>query len=244
MEYLRLTAEHLNLLRSRRIFHRHRGGDRLKVGETIGFDRSCLIEPYSHIFAGPYLPLRMGAFSYSNAPLYVHVAIGRYCSIAKGVTWMGNDHGTQTTTTYPLTSPVILAGLGVYYADRGMPPPEEEEVGTGIIRIGHDVWIGEQAMIAPGVKIGHGAVVGARSLVLKDVPPYAVVVGHPAKVLRYRFDADLIAALLASEWWRYGPECLPVGAGPEKTLAALVGAKELVLHPLSGSELIPSPETQ
>lgn len=74
----------------------------------------------------------------------------------------------------------------------------------GAIEIGHDVWIGTNAIILSGVTIGTGAIVGAGSLVAKDVPPYAIVAGNPAKVLRFRFSDELIAKLLQSQWW-----CLP-----------------------------------
>jgi hypothetical protein len=91
------------------------------------------------------------------------------------------------------------------------------------VTIGHDVWIGDDAMIAPEVTIGHGAIVGARSLVLKDVPPYAIVVGQPATVLRMRFPDELIARFLDLQWWRFGPDVVqPLPADqPEQFLDAL-----------------------
>ena len=67
--------------------------------------------------------------------------------------------------------------------------------------IGHDVWLGSGAMILSGVTIGHGAVVAAHALVTKDVPPYAIVGGNPARIIRYRFDDRTVSALLASAWW-------------------------------------------
>ena len=69
------------------------------------------------------------------------------------------------------------------------------------IIIGHDVWIGRGATIMSGVKIGNGAVIGAQAVVAKDVPPYAVVVGNPGKVIRYRFNKDIISKLQAIKWW-------------------------------------------
>ncbi|MBS7669878.1 CatB-related O-acetyltransferase [Croceicoccus sp. 1NDH52] len=74
---------------------------------------------------------------------------------------------------------------------------------NGPIVIGNDVWIGEGAFISLGVKIGDGAVIAARAVVTRDVPPFAIVGGTPAKVLRYRFPPETIALLLKSEWWRY-----------------------------------------
>jgi acetyltransferase-like isoleucine patch superfamily enzyme len=69
--------------------------------------------------------------------------------------------------------------------------------------IGHDVWIGHGAIIMPGVTIGHGAIVGSGAVVTKNIPPYAIAVGVPAKVIKYRFDEPTIQALLSIEWWNW-----------------------------------------
>ncbi len=74
---------------------------------------------------------------------------------------------------------------------------------TPTVEIGHDVWIGEDALIKGGISIGHGAVVAAGAVVTRDVAPYSVVGGVPAKRIRWRFEGDLRTDLLASEWWRY-----------------------------------------
>jgi acetyltransferase-like isoleucine patch superfamily enzyme len=74
------------------------------------------------------------------------------------------------------------------------------------IMIGNDVWIGVESLIMDGVKIGDGAVIGARSVVTKDVPPYAIVVGQPAKIIKYRFENDVIERLLEIKWWNFSDE--------------------------------------
>src|SRR5690554_5437723 len=74
------------------------------------------------------------------------------------------------------------------------------------IEIGNDVWIGVESLIMDGVKIGDGAVIGARSVVTKDVPPYAIVVGQPAKIIKYRFDKEIIERLLEIKWWNLSDE--------------------------------------
>ena len=76
------------------------------------------------------------------------------------------------------------------------------------LRIGSDVWIGSNACILRGLAVGDGAVIGAGSVVTKDVPPYAVVVGNPARVLKYRFSEEVIARLLRLEWWNMPDEVL------------------------------------
>ncbi|MCR9944100.1 CatB-related O-acetyltransferase [Vibrio owensii] len=117
--------------------------------------------------------------------------IGKFCSIASGATFMmaGNQgHRVDWISTFPFS-------------------PEEfgEDVQSGFERagdtvVGNDVWIGSEAMIMPGVKIGDGAVIGARSVITKDVPPYSIVVGHN-HIVRQRFDDECIAMLLEIKWW-------------------------------------------
>lgn len=93
-------------------------------------------------------------------------------------------------------------------------------------RLGHDIWIGTNVTIMEGVKIGTGAVVATNSLVTKDVPPYAIVGGNPAKIIKYRFPEEVIQGLLASEWWDYPIEVLktlPLNQPPQflKELATI-----------------------
>jgi acetyltransferase-like isoleucine patch superfamily enzyme len=118
------------------------------------------------------------------------VVIGDYCSIAEGVTiFIGHEHRTDWVTTYPLN------GDG-----------NEHLASKGDVVIGNDVWIGRNATILSGVTVGDGAVIGACALVTKDVPPYAIVGGVPAKVLKYRFTPEQIAALQRIQWWEWPTE--------------------------------------
>lgn len=122
------------------------------------------------------------------------LTIGRYGSIADGVEiLLGGNHRTDWATTYPFPE---LPGLWPEAA--GI---EGSHTTRGDVVIGHDVWLGSQAMILSGLTIGTGAVVAARAVVTRDVPPYAIVGGNPAKVLRMRFDEVEIEGLLASRWW-------------------------------------------
>ncbi len=122
------------------------------------------------------------------------VTIGRFCSFATGVKIMlGGVHHTNFVTTSPLW-------LFADFVISGRPHPPCTTT-RGDIRIGHDVWVATDAMILSGVTIGSGAVVAARSVVTRDVPPYAVIAGAPARVVRYRFSADDIAFLLELAWW-------------------------------------------
>jgi acetyltransferase-like isoleucine patch superfamily enzyme len=161
----------------------------------------------------------------SGAELHEVSEIGRYCSIAAG-TVIG--HSRQS---HPLNWLSTHSKLFALRAARS-----HEAAGYYLstpATLGHDVWIGRDAMIMDGISIGTGAVVGAQSLVNKDVPPYAIVAGTPAKVIRYRFDADTIAQLLASQWWELPPERLaelPMEQ-PQALLEALAGTPSRTLVP-------------
>lgn len=134
--------------------------------------------------------LRIGCMSYlrGGCELLNVSEIGRFCSIGNGVL-LG-----QERTGHPLdwvsTHPFAHAAEGLQYASDESP-----------LVVGHDVWIGREAMIMAGVCIGHGAVVAARAVVTRDVPPYAIVAGVPARIIRYRHSPELIARLLRSAWW-------------------------------------------
>jgi hypothetical protein len=110
------------------------------------------------------------------------------------VLFVFGEHRTDLVSTYPLRTLLTPDGRN------------HDATEKGEIAIGSDVWIGTRAMILSGVTIGHGAVVAAGAVVTRDVPPYAIVAGVPARVLRYRFDADTIERLLAIAWWEWPDE--------------------------------------
>jgi virginiamycin A acetyltransferase len=123
------------------------------------------------------------------------LVIGRYCAIARGVKFImnGANHRMHGFSTYP---------FNIFSDDwaRVTPLPEELPF-KGDTVVGHDVWIGYEALVMPGVTIGHGAIVAARSVVTGDVPPYAIVGGNPARVLKSRYDEATVARLLRIAWW-------------------------------------------
>ena len=120
--------------------------------------------------------------------------IGKFCQIASGVEFVmnGANHQMNAVSTFPFYT---LEGWNM------KAPSMEEMPIKGDTVIGNDVWIGQNAVILPGVHIGDGAIIGANSVVGHDVAPYTIVVGNPARVLRKRFDDELIALLLAFCWW-------------------------------------------
>lgn len=123
------------------------------------------------------------------------LVIGRYCAIARGAKFImnGANHLLGGFSTYP---------FGIFGAgwERMAIRPEDITV-RGDTVVGHDVWIGYDALIMPGVSIGHGSIIAARSVVTRDVQPYTVVGGNPAQPLKRRFDDATIASLLAVAWW-------------------------------------------
>jgi acetyltransferase-like isoleucine patch superfamily enzyme len=122
--------------------------------------------------------------------------IGVYCSIAHDVEiFLGGDHRTDWVTTYPFN---VLWPSANHI--KGHPRSK------GDVVIGNDVWIGAGATVMSGVTIGHGAVVAARAMVTKDVPPYAMVAGNPARIIKMRYDDDTIRRLLGVKWWDWEEE--------------------------------------
>lgn len=120
--------------------------------------------------------------------------IGKFCQIAAGVEFVMNDanHQMNAVSTFPFYT---LPGWDM------APPAAADLPFKGDTVIGSDVWIGQNAVILPGVQIGDGAIIGANSVVGSFVAPYAVVVGNPARELRRRFDDELIGLLLRFRWW-------------------------------------------
>jgi len=126
--------------------------------------------------------------------------IGKFCALARGVKFImnGANHKISGISTYPF----YIFGQGW----ENVMPAAEELPYKGDTEIGNDVWIGNEALFMPGVKIGHGAIISSRSVVTGDVPAYAIVGGNPAKVIRYRFDAETIAKLEDIAWWNWPVE--------------------------------------
>ena len=139
----------------------------------------------------------VGRFTYGEPRLLLwaeheRIEIGSFCSIAEGaVIFGGGEHNTHWATTYPLR---IALGDAQAHLD-GHPASK------GATVIGHDVWLGFRSMVLSGVRIGDGAVIGAGAVVTQDVPPYAIVAGNPACLIKMRFDQARIEAMRALQWW-------------------------------------------
>ena len=135
---------------------------------------------------------KIGAYSYigANTAIYNCSSIGRYCSLSQGVKIGLDNHALDHIGTSPI----------FYSAGRMWVKEDSFKRGEPVI-IESDVLISANVIVLSGIKIGVGAVIGAGAVVTKNVPPYAVVAGVPAKILKYRFDKKTIASLLDSKWW-------------------------------------------
>lgn len=122
------------------------------------------------------------------------LVIGKFCQLAAGVEFMmnGANHQMNAVSTFPFYT---------LYGWNMKPPAASDMPLKGDTVIGNDVWIGQNAVILPGVNIGDGAIIGANSVVSRDVPPYTVAAGNPAREIRKRFDDEMIKLLLLWRWW-------------------------------------------
>lgn len=130
--------------------------------------------------------------------------IGKFCCLANKCKFVmsGAQHHLNPFTAYPLFWNFINEPDVKNYFEI-LPDKKYFHKKCGNTIIGNDVWIGYDALIMPGVRIGDGAVIGARSVVTKDIPPYAVVAGNPAKIIRKRFDDDIVEKLVEIKWWNW-----------------------------------------
>ena len=128
--------------------------------------------------------------------------IGKFCQIASGIEFImnGANHFMNGFTTYPFN--IFSDELQKH------TPPREKMPSKGDTVVGNDVWIGQNVTVLPGVHIGDGAIIGANAVVGSDIPPYAIAVGNPCRVIKKRFDDETIAALLELKWWDYPIEVI------------------------------------
>jgi virginiamycin A acetyltransferase len=183
--------EHLKLLVLRlRNPGRHIYSSRIATDATLG--KECRVGCDVQIGAG----VALGDYSYiSDGTVVGSGTIGNFCSIGYFTTIGLEEHPTDFVSTSPFVYGTRnVLGIPSVWNDFPHPPVLE-----------HDVWVGSNVTIVQGVRIGTGAIVAAGAVVTKDVPPYAIVGGVPARVIRYRFSEEKIGALLASRWWELPP---------------------------------------
>jgi virginiamycin A acetyltransferase len=179
----------------------HQKPDPNAIHPIVGYDKEIHVKPTirnPNIIVGDFTYIADSEFESHVTHHYDwlgdRLVIGKFCQIGAGVEFVmnGANHQMNAATTYPFYT---MAGWK-------MPPPAVEALPfKGDTVIGNDVWIGQNAVILPGVHIGDGAIVGANSVVGSNVAPYSIVAGNPARLLRKRFDDELIGLMLRFKWW-------------------------------------------
>lgn len=160
------------------------------------------------------------------------VHVGKYCSFAYDVKVIASgEHNYRAVANFPFYAHYLRQGA------------EKDTLSKGEVWIGNDVWIGARAIILSGIKVGNGAVIAAGAVVTTDVPPYAIVGGVPARIIKYRFSNEIINALLAIKWWDWDDETvrkniddfyLDVNEFIDKTNVRLGGSVDTRLQPSKG----------
>ena len=173
----------------------------MTVHPIAGYDREIYVKPTvtnPNIVVGDFTYIADSDFESHVTHHYEwngdRLIIGKFCQIASGVEFVmnGANHQMNAATTFP------------FYTLEGwdMDPPALSDLPLkGDTVIGNDVWIGQNAVILPGVRIGDGAIIGANSVVGSDVEPYTIVIGNPSRLLRRRFDQEMTDLLLRLRWW-------------------------------------------
>ena len=163
----------------------------------VSFEEQCFFHASGLVVA----PINVGAFSYFGANCMLGgFTMGRFCSVAPGVKIGLGEHETGYFSTHPF---FFGSKNGFKISDGIGMQRDLSQQKHGIPRIGHDVWIGANAVIRRGITIGTGAVIAAGAIVTKNVEPYSIVGGVSAKHLGYRFEESIIKELLDSQWWEY-----------------------------------------
>ena len=171
------------------------------IHPIAGYDKEIYVKPAiknPNIIVGDFTYIADSEFESHVTHHYDFIGdkliIGKFCQIAAGVEFVmnGANHQMNAVSTFPFYT---LEGWDM------KPPAKSDLPFKGDTVIGNDVWIGQNATILSGVHIGDGAIIGANSVVASDVEPYSIVVGNPAKLIRYRFDGELTSLLLKFKWW-------------------------------------------
>ncbi len=169
-------------------------GDFTKIKNCQLYE-SVIIDRNNHVDSST-----IGRFSYTGKnSLILHADIGCFCPISWNVSIGGADHDYSRMTQHSF----------LYNSNNNLRPADRDPAYDRYleqVRIGNDVWIAAGAVITRGVSIGDGAVIGANAVVTRDIPPYAIAVGLPAKVIKYRFSDEIIELMMQLKWWQWSED--------------------------------------
>ena len=197
-----LTPDLLDFFREKKRYFGNQHQPRKMQGQRFSATDLVCFGPHSAFLNGREI-INIGAYSYLHSPAVRGMSFGNYASVAIDLRTMGVDHPFERFSssgfTYDGRFP-IYAESYPEVEDR-FQPLRNERGGAKKAQIEHDVWIGGHVLLANDITIGTGAIIAAGSLVTKDVPPYAIVGGNPARIIRMRFPEEICTRLLASEWY-------------------------------------------
>lgn len=234
---IRVTDRVWSILQEHRVVFRKLDREKLRV---VVLHKDVVVEQYTTV-STPRLQT-MGAHSYTMDQTNAQ-SIGRYCSIAEGVGVMGVRHPMESVTTSNVTyvarlQSAVWARQDFLGTETPLRAPRTLQESLPVIE--HDVWIGNNVLLKRGITLHTGCVVGAGSIVTKDVPPYAIVAGNPAKIIRMRFNEALVQRLLASAWWDEHPKAVMSGnlQDPERFLDQIASAEPHTYRTLTWRDLV------
>ena len=176
-----------------------------RISKAANVEKDAILEAPVSIFGACHVRKNcaIGQYSFLNGrtTLYPGTKIGRYCSIGVNCEIGAPSHPIDRVTTSPITydGPQMFPRSKVAFTQTPFDPYQDTIIGS-------DVWVGSMVVILGGVRIGHGAVIAAGAVVTKDVPPYTIVGGTPAREIRKRFSDEIAERLLESAWWELPPE--------------------------------------
>lgn len=208
----------IDIFARRKIFF-GRETNRFSGHEVFYFGATAKVEPYTSFNDAAFNFWTMGAFSYSASWLPPEMEVGRYCSIANDFVVFYDRHPLEWATSSSITYEGLippdcpdhregyLAFLAAHkdFNQGSFPSTWPHRAREPDPRINHDVWVGQSVKLARNINIGTGAVIAAAAVVTKNVDPYMIVGGVPARVIRPRFNEKLIERFLQSKWWEYDP---------------------------------------
>ncbi len=157
----------------------------------------------------------LGDYSYVERHAEViYASIGKFCAIASNVRVNALEHPIERVSQHKITY-----RPNEYFLDAKLDQDFRDKRRSQVVEIGHDVWVGHGAVIMPGIRIGHGAVIAASAVVTRDVAPYTIVAGVPAKFLRWRFEDKISERIIALGWWHWGHDKLAAAVDDMRVLS-------------------------